>query len=321
MSERTVVAVLERLGKVAVVVGDGPGFVANRIQFALFKEATQIVEDGLATPEQVDEVVRSSFGFRLPFFGPFAIADLAGLDVYADIYDTLERGLGDAFSTPALLREHVDRGEFGVKTGRGFLRLSPENAKALIERRDQRLRQARRAPRGAGDMSVLPTQRLDGQHAIVTGAGRGIGRAAALALAEAGADVTLFARTESRAPSRSPSEVHRGADDAPSFCVEVTVRSPDDVERLVEASAAHGVPSICVTAAGPEPPRGRRSTSRQPTSTSVVDTNLRGTYLTCRAFAARVTAAGSGRRIVAISSQMGEVGYPGRAAYCASKRT
>ncbi len=132
-----VVAVLERLGKVAVVVGDGPGFVANRIQFALFKEATQIVEDGLATPEQVDEVVRSSFGFRLPFFGPFAIADLAGLDVYADIYDTLERGLGDAFSTPALLREHVDRGEFGVKTGRGFLRLSPENAKALIERRDR----------------------------------------------------------------------------------------------------------------------------------------------------------------------------------------
>ena len=89
-----VVGALTRLGKAAVVVGDGPGFVANRIQFAMFREAARIVEDGLATPEQVDEVVRSSFGFRLPFFGPFTIADMAGLDVYADIYETLERGLG-----------------------------------------------------------------------------------------------------------------------------------------------------------------------------------------------------------------------------------
>ena len=95
-----VVGALTRLGKAAVVVGDGPGFVANRIQFAMFREAARIVEDGLATPEQVDEVVRSSFGFRLPFFGPFTIADMAGLDVYADIYETLERGLGAGFSAP-----------------------------------------------------------------------------------------------------------------------------------------------------------------------------------------------------------------------------
>ena len=93
-----VVDALTQLGKAAVVVGDGPGFVANRIQFAMFREAARIVEDGLATPEQVDEVVRSSFGFRLPFFGPFTIADMAGLDVYGDIYATLERGLGAGFS-------------------------------------------------------------------------------------------------------------------------------------------------------------------------------------------------------------------------------
>ena len=93
-----VVGALTRLGKTAVSSsGDGPGFVANRIQFAMFREAARIVEDGVATPEQVDEVVRSSFGFRLPFFGPFTIADMAGLDVYADIFDTLERGLGRDF--------------------------------------------------------------------------------------------------------------------------------------------------------------------------------------------------------------------------------
>ena len=103
----------------------------------MFREAARIVEDGVATPEQVDEIVRSSFGFRLPFFGPFTIADMAGLDVYADIFDTLERGLGDGFTAPAVLRDHVARGEFGVKTGRGFLELSQDEADELIARRDR----------------------------------------------------------------------------------------------------------------------------------------------------------------------------------------
>ncbi|HEX3289938.1 MAG TPA: 3-hydroxyacyl-CoA dehydrogenase family protein [Gaiella sp.] len=132
-----VVAALARLGKTPVVVGDGPGFVANRIQFAMFREATRIVEEGLAAPEQVDEVVRSSFGFRLPFFGPFTIADMAGLDVYADIFDTLEGTLGDGFAAPRILRERVDRGDLGVKTGRGFLELSRARADELIDRRDR----------------------------------------------------------------------------------------------------------------------------------------------------------------------------------------
>lgn len=132
-----VVEMLTRLGKTPVVVGDGPGFVANRIQFAMFREATRIVEEGLAAPEQVDEVVRSSFGFRLPFFGPFTIADMAGLDVYADIFDTLEAGLGEDFAAPRVLRGHVDRGELGVKTGRGFLELTEAQADELVDRRNR----------------------------------------------------------------------------------------------------------------------------------------------------------------------------------------
>ncbi len=132
-----VVDALRRFGKTAVTVGDGPGFVANRIQFAMFREAASIVESGIATAEQVDEVVRSSFGFRLPFFGPFTVADMAGLDVYADIFDTLERGLGARFAAPAILRDHVDRGEFGVKTGGGFLELSQDQADELIDRRNR----------------------------------------------------------------------------------------------------------------------------------------------------------------------------------------
>ena len=62
---------------------------------ALFLEALRCVEEGLASPQEVDEVVRSCFGFRLPFFGPFQIADMAGLDVYAGAYDALAGQFGD----------------------------------------------------------------------------------------------------------------------------------------------------------------------------------------------------------------------------------
>ena len=162
---------------------------------------------------------------------------------------------------------------------------------------------------------MLPTQRLDGRHAIVTGAGRGIGRATALALAEAGASVTLFSRSEDELAAVADEVRRRGV--RAETCVG-DVRSAADVERLVEAAAADDGLSICVTAAGLNRPG---PTLEQPIEDFdlVVATNLRGTYLTCRAFAAAVGARGRGGRIVAISSQMGEVGYPGRAAYCASK--
>jgi 2-deoxy-D-gluconate 3-dehydrogenase len=161
--------------------------------------------------------------------------------------------------------------------------------------------------------AVLPTQSLDGRHAIVTGAGRGIGRAIALALAEAGADVTLFSRSEAELAEVAAEVAERGR--RAETCVG-DVRSQQDVDRLVETAAANDNLSICVAAAGFNRPG---PTLDQPVEDFdlIVETNLRGTYLTCRAFAAALN--GREGRIVAISSQMGEVGYPGRAAYCASK--
>jgi 3-hydroxybutyryl-CoA dehydrogenase len=125
-----------RLGKQPVVVGDGPGFIANRIQFAMFKEAVSVVADGLASAEAVDEVVRGSFGFRLPVFGPFAIADMAGLDVYQGAYAAMEAGLGERLACPKEVRALVAEGRTGAKAGAGFQDWPEERRTRLIAQRD-----------------------------------------------------------------------------------------------------------------------------------------------------------------------------------------
>ena len=117
---------LRRAGKLPAVVGDTPGFVANRLQYALFQEAAALVEEGVATPEAVDAVVRSTFGFRLPFYGPFAIADMAGLDIYRGAYRVLEDAYDDRFVAPQALLDLIDEGSLGAKTGRGFVVESKE---------------------------------------------------------------------------------------------------------------------------------------------------------------------------------------------------
>jgi 3-hydroxybutyryl-CoA dehydrogenase len=129
---------LRSIGKRPAVVGDGPGFVANRIQNALFLEAVRCVEEGLASPQEVDEVVRSCFGFRLPFFGPFQVADMAGLDVYENVLDVLEDGLGERFQAPGALRNLVERGRTGTKSGAGFLQYTDEERERLLLERDRR---------------------------------------------------------------------------------------------------------------------------------------------------------------------------------------
>lgn len=133
-----VVGFLRAIGKRPAVVGDGPGFVANRIQNALFLEAVRCVQEGLASPQEVDEVVRSCFGFRLPFFGPFQIADMAGLDVYESVLKVLEDGLGSRFEAPEMLRDLVEQGRTGTKSGAGFMEYTGEERERLLLERDRR---------------------------------------------------------------------------------------------------------------------------------------------------------------------------------------
>jgi 3-hydroxybutyryl-CoA dehydrogenase len=118
---RAVEAVMPRIGKLSARVNDKAGFVLNRLQYVLLKEAINLVEEGVATAEDIDIIVRTTFGYRLPFFGPFAIADMAGLDVYQACFRTFEEHYGERLSSPQMLTELVSAGHYGVKQGGGFV--------------------------------------------------------------------------------------------------------------------------------------------------------------------------------------------------------
>lgn len=132
-----ILKLLRSAGKEPVVVPDSAGFVVNRLQFALFREAAMMVDEGIVEPEQVDTLVRGSFGYRLPFFGPFAIADIAGLDVYAAVFEVLEGAFGERFSCPKGLRERLRAGDLGLKSGAGYGHFSGAERAAVADRRDR----------------------------------------------------------------------------------------------------------------------------------------------------------------------------------------
>jgi 3-hydroxybutyryl-CoA dehydrogenase len=133
-----VIALLHAIGKRPSTVSSTVGFVANRLQMALFCEAMRCVEEEVASPRQIDEVVRSCFGFRLPFFGPFQIADMAGLDVYEAVLSQHEQAFGERFKVPEKVRELVREGRRGTVAGGGFYDYDGRASEGLLVERDRR---------------------------------------------------------------------------------------------------------------------------------------------------------------------------------------
>jgi len=108
----------ERIGKEAIVVRDFPGFATSRLGVCLGMEAIRMVEQGVASPEDIDKAM--VLGYRHPI-GPLKLSDLVGLDVRMHIGEYLAKELGNpAFEPPALMRKMVAEGRLGKKTGRGF---------------------------------------------------------------------------------------------------------------------------------------------------------------------------------------------------------
>ena len=134
------VALLREAGKTpAVLRKEVPGFIANRLQSALLRESLSLVEDGVCSMEDIDAVVSLGFGRRLAIFGPLALHDMAGLDVWHAIATNLFPEISAATEPHALLAERAERGEFGLKSGRGFYEWAPFEAAAALAKRDAAL--------------------------------------------------------------------------------------------------------------------------------------------------------------------------------------
>jgi 3-hydroxybutyryl-CoA dehydrogenase len=108
---------VEALGKTAVVVNDAPGFASSRLGVAIALEAMRMVEEGVASAEDIDNAM--VLGYKHPT-GPLRTTDIVGLDVRLGIAEYLQSTLGDRFAPPQILRDKVARGELGRKTGKGF---------------------------------------------------------------------------------------------------------------------------------------------------------------------------------------------------------
>jgi 3-hydroxybutyryl-CoA dehydrogenase len=114
-------SLLQAVGKHAVRVNrDVPGFVGNRLQHALWREAISIVENGIADAETVDECIRFGFGLRLPVLGPIENTDMVGTDLILAIHEYILKHLESSPEPSPLLKNMVKEGALGFKSGRGF---------------------------------------------------------------------------------------------------------------------------------------------------------------------------------------------------------
>ena len=110
-------ALVGKLGKTPILVNDSPGFASSRLGIAIGLEAMRMVEEGVASPADIDTAMKLGYGHPM---GPLELTDLVGLDVRLGIAEYLERALGPSFEPPQILVDKVANGQLGKKTGSGF---------------------------------------------------------------------------------------------------------------------------------------------------------------------------------------------------------
>ncbi|MEH7275826.1 3-hydroxyacyl-CoA dehydrogenase family protein [Neobacillus vireti] len=136
--DRTV-EVLKNIGKKPVVLKkDIPGFIANRLQAALVREAFYLLDEGIASAEDIDSAITDGPGFRWSFIGPLETADFGGLDIWKSVVENLAPELSKEIKVPAFVEEKVQSGKLGTKTGSGlFTYADEEEVQQKIKRRDE----------------------------------------------------------------------------------------------------------------------------------------------------------------------------------------
>jgi 3-hydroxybutyryl-CoA dehydrogenase len=125
-----------KMGKIPVVIKEGPGFIVPRIQTAAMNEAVRIVEEGIATPEDVDTAIKAGFGFRLAVLGLIEFIDLGGLDILYYASNFLSEKLGQPqYKAPKTVVEKMEKGEIGPRAGKGYFDYSSVDIDAMFEKR------------------------------------------------------------------------------------------------------------------------------------------------------------------------------------------
>ncbi|PIC63968.1 3-hydroxybutyryl-CoA dehydrogenase [Sporosarcina sp. P13] len=137
--ERSMVLMNELNKKPIEVKKEAPGFVGNRLQFALLREAQHILEEGIASKEDIDAAVLYSIGRRLPVTGPLLSADMGGLDVFTEISNYLYKDLSTVKQSASSMDELVEAGKLGSKTGEGYYEWSHDFTEEMNTARENEL--------------------------------------------------------------------------------------------------------------------------------------------------------------------------------------
>lgn len=125
--------------KPVIVNQDVPGFVANRIQFAVLREALDLVQRDVVSKEGIDDIMKYGLGFRYACLGPIEVVDFGGLDTFHHISEYLMQDLCDSHDVPELLEQCYKEGNLGVKTKKGFYDYSDGKDVIATEQRDEKL--------------------------------------------------------------------------------------------------------------------------------------------------------------------------------------
>lgn len=148
-----VVNVLKRANKSPVILKkEINGFIANRLQTALMREAFSLIEEGVASPEDIDRAITDGPGFRWAFVGPTRIADFGGLDTWKHVFDNIAPELDESEGAPEVINRLVSEKKLGTKTGEGLFKYTGNEIKDELNRRDDllirlgRIKQQSRSP-------------------------------------------------------------------------------------------------------------------------------------------------------------------------------
>lgn len=140
------VAAIRQINLLPILVKkDVPGFVENRVLYAIMRECVDLVEEGVIDAEALDQCVSWGIGYKLAVVGPMALLDMAGLDIYQAVASYLNKELSTRGDVSPLITEHTAKGRLGIKSGGGIFDYTPEQISELRQARAQKLVATRKA--------------------------------------------------------------------------------------------------------------------------------------------------------------------------------